>query len=502
MLKKFWQKKDVGLTKTEFMRRLKYGSLSTVLTVVFIVAVIVANILIETVAAKVPSLSLDTSAQKYYELDDETKEYIESLKDYDIEIIFIGSKQTLHNDLYYNKICNLAENYTKHGDHIKMSYVDVDKNPGFAANYDNIELTVGDAIVVCGNRYKHLTTSDFLYSNSTESSDSTSTETDENTTYSLNAEYALTTALMVVTASDSPKATVITGHGEKSLEKLETLLKNNGYEIKSQSIFNELDYSSNILIIAAPTKDYSEEDLKVLDDFLYNDGKYNKNVMYIADYSQPVLPNLEAFLYDWGIDVSDGFVYETDNELVYAGSPALTRLSFIDPDLTLNAALSEITACGYYGKPAKIAKTLDIDMINTIILQHTETTDIGTLKDGKVEGRNELYPYVAMARTTHSRISSEMEVSESSLLFVNSVGFFEDVLFERDYFANQDITIAAIDSLLGRDNKFNIPMKNLTAASTSLTYNQANVIGAIAAVVIPVLLLIACLFVYIRRRFS
>ena len=114
------------------------------------------------------------------------------------------------------------------------------------------------------NRYKQLTTNDFLYSLNSDSSDSTSDESSENKQYSLNAEYALTTALMVVTASDSPKATVITGHGEKELEKLEKLLKNNGYEIKNQSIFNELDYDSNILIISAPTKDYSEEDLKTL----------------------------------------------------------------------------------------------------------------------------------------------------------------------------------------------------------------------------------------------
>jgi len=500
--KKTRQDGKTGLTKTEFMRRLKYGSLSTVLTVVFIVAVILANVLIEVVASKVPSLSIDTSAQGFFELSDETKEYIDTLKEYDIEMIFVGSKQTLYNDLYYNKICNLAENYSKHADNIKVSYVDIDKNPGFATNYDNIELAVGDAIVVCGNRYKQLTTSDFLYTADEDSEDSTSTESTKPTNYSLTAEYALTTSLMVVTASDNPKATVITGHGEKELEKLETLLKNNGYEIKNQSIFNELDYDSNILIISAPTKDYSEEDLKKLDDFLYNGGKYNKNVMYIADYSQPVLPNLEAFLYDWGIEVADGFVYETDSELIYTGSEALTRLTFVDPELTLHSALSEVTACGVYGKPATIAKSLDIDMINTVILEHTDTSDKGVLKNGKVEGKGEFYPYVAMARTTHSRISSDMDVTESSLLFVNSTGFFEDILFERDYFANQDITIAAIDSLLGRDNKFSLPSKNLTAASTSITYDQANVIGAIAAIVVPVLLLVACLFVYIRRRFS
>lgn len=493
----------VGLTKTELMRRLKYGSLSTVLTIVFIIAVILANILVQTLAYKIPGFTIDTSAYKYYELSDESIEYLGTLDDYEIEIIFIGSKQDLRNHIYYSKICALAENYEKYAENLKVSYVDIDKNPGFTANYDNIELTDGDALVVCGNRYNQLTSADFLYAESDEEDGSADSSTDTSAKeYSLTAEYALTTAIMVVTASDHPQATIITGHGEKELEKLETMLKNNGYDLNRQSIFSEINYDSDILIISAPTKDYSEDDLKKLDDYLYNNGKYGKNVIYVADYTQPVLPNLEAFLYDWGIELESGFVYETDNELVYAGNPGITNLSFIDPNLTLSAAFAEVTACGYYGKPAKIANKLDIDMENTIILQHTETSDIGTATSDGVEGKDKLYPYVAMARTTHSRYSQDIEIMESSLLFVNSTGFFEGVLFERDYFANADITIAAIDDLLGRDNTFLLPSKNLTPAALSISYDQANLIGSIAAIVVPVLILIACLIVYIRRRFS
>ena len=61
--------------------------------------------------------------------------------------------------------------------------------------------------------------------------------------------------------------------------------------------------------------------------------------------------------------------------------------------------------------------------------------------------------------------------------------------------------MAVVDEVLGRGNNLLIPVKSLSAATLGITYETANVIGAIAAIVIPVLLLVACLFVYIRRRF-
>jgi len=491
----------VGATRSERLRQLKYGSLSVVFTAIFIVAVILCNVLIEVVAAKLPAFSLDTTSQQYYELSDESIEYLATLEDYSIEVIFIGSRQDLMNDEYYNKITTLAEKYEQYTPDLKVSYVDIDKNPGFASEYDDAELTTGDALVVCGDRYRQLTSADFLYTEGTDSNTSISTDTSTQT-YSLTAEYALSTAIMVVTASDSPKATVITGHGEKELPKLQTLLENNGFEVTSQSIVKELDYESDLLVIAAPTKDYSEEDLEKLDDFLFNDGKYGKNIFYIADYSQPVLPNIEAFLYDWGIVLEEGVVYESDDSLAYANMPYLNTLTFIDANLTLSSAFAEVTAYGYYGRPAKVADVLDVNMENSVILAHTETSKIGkATSDGFEKGDGEGYPYVAMSRTTISKYSEDIDVMESSLLFANSTGFFEDPIFEKAYSANPDVTIAAVDDILGRDNTLLLPSKSLTAASLGITYNQANLIGSIAAIVIPLLLLVACLFVYIRRRF-
>ncbi|MEE1280316.1 MAG: Gldg family protein [Oscillospiraceae bacterium] len=495
--------KKTGLTGAELKKRLKYGSLSVVFTAIVIAAVIICNIVIELVAARIPTASIDTTDKQYYELSEQSIDYLKTLEKYEIEIIFIGEKTDLVSDEYYYKVITLAEKYKMYTPHLKISYVDIDKNPGFAADYDNIELALGDALVVCGERYRQLSTSDFIYTQQDEStSGSTSENGNSEVNYSLTAEYALSTAIMVVTASDDPVATVITGHGEQMPEKLTNLLENNGYAVNSQSILKELDYNSNLLVIAAPTKDYSEGDLKKLDEFLYNGGKYGKNVMYIADYTQPVLPNVEAFLHDWGIVVSEGVVYESDESIAYASNPALNHLDFIDAELTLGFAMSEVSAYGYYGRPTTIAKVLDTYMENSIILQHTETSKVGkATENGFDKGDGEAYPYVAMARTTYSRYSQDLDVLESNLLYVNSLGFFEDEQFEKAYSANPDITIAAVDSTLGRGNTLAIPSKSLTAAALGITYNMANTIGIIATVVVPVLLLILCIVVYIRRRF-
>ena len=484
----------------ELGRRLKYGSLSIVLTVMVVVAVVLTNVVASMIVDRFPALSIDTTENEYYELSDQSIDYIKTLGDYDIKITFIGSKQTLAKDTYYNKVTTLVERYHMYAPNIKIDYVDLDKNPGFGANYDDAALVNGNAIVEYKDRYRILTSTDFIYMKESESNSESSTE-ETKYDYSLTAEYAVTTALMVVTASDEPHATVITGHGEKELPKLVKMLERNGFVVNTQSIIKEFDKDCSLLIIASPTKDYSYEDTQKLDDFMYNNGKYNKNIFYIADYSQPKLPNLEAFLYDWGIVLEEGVVYESDTSVANANNPALNKLTFYDPELTQQSSDAEVTAYGYYGRPATQANRLDTSMAFNIILQHSETSKVGTIFDGKlVRGENDPVAYVAMSKTTLVKTINN-QLSESHLLFANSTGFFEDDLFESSYSANPDVTIEAINDVLGRENKVNIKSKNLIASSLLITLDEATTIGVVTTIVIPVILLIVCLVVYIRRRF-
>ena len=499
--------KKTVVSGEELKKRLKYGSLSMVFTVLVVAAIVVCNVLVEAVAEKIPQTSIDTTDKQYFELSDESKDYLKTLEDYEIEITFIGDRYELMTYTHYNKIVTLAEKYVQYTPNLKVSFVDIDKDPTFASKYDIVDYAEGDVIVSCGNRFRQLCEDDFIYIKEDESSGTSmyedSTETSQEITdYSLTAEYALSTAIKVVTASDNPQAVVLEGHGEQMPEKLTTLLESNGYTIETQTnLFDDIKEDAKLLVIAAPTKDYTEDELKKLDAFLFNEGKYGKNILYIADYTQPKLPNVEAFLADWGFEVGEGVVYESDDSLALAGNPQLTPLRFIDTSITLNSALSKVTAYGYYGRPTKISSKLEYNMENTIILQHTESSKVGTADDeGFQKGEGESYPYVCMSRTTYSKYSQDIAVLESSVLYVNSLGYFHSDLFSTSY-ANSDIAIAAIDSTLGRDNELLLPSKSLTAAALGITYEAANVIGTIATAVIPVSLLLACLIVCIRRRF-
>jgi hypothetical protein len=110
-----------------------------------------------------------------------------------------------------------------------------------------------------------------------------------------------------------------------------------------------------------------------------------------------------------------------------------------------------------------------------------------------------------MSYTSLETYSSDFSIVASNVLFADSLGFFEGdemlSLFNRNLTANSDITMAAVDHILGRQNNLYIPAKNLTEASLALDLQTADIIGAVATIGVPVVLLIICLVVYVRRRF-
>ena len=57
------------------------------------------------------------------------------------------------------------------------------------------------------------------------------------------------------------------------------------------------------MVLPAPATDIPEDSIKKLEDFLYNGGNLDKNLIYIADTSQRKTPNIDEFLEIWGIEV-------------------------------------------------------------------------------------------------------------------------------------------------------------------------------------------------------
>lgn len=70
----------------------------------------------------------------------------------------------------------------------------------------------------------------------------------------------------------------------------------------------------DITVLPAPINDLTEDCITKLDDFLYNGGDLDRDLIYIADVLQYSTPNIDDFLEVWGIEIGGSIVYESSND--------------------------------------------------------------------------------------------------------------------------------------------------------------------------------------------
>lgn len=298
-------------------KKLKYGSLSVAFTVIFIVAVVLVNVIITMLGDRL-SVEADLTATGLYTIENSTAEYLKGITD-KVKITVTTEESEFKNqgqEMYQtNEILRKIANCN---DNISLNYIDIVSNPGFAANYSE-ELTSMEIIVESEGtkRVKVLTYNDYLAVNYNQQYLQYGYKVPES--YNANCEQAVTSAIMNVTDTDPVKIAVLTGYGETENGALEKLLKTNSYEMESvnitltESISEEFDF---VLIFGAD-KDYSVADITKIDKWLDNDGKFGKNLIYVANPKLGDSPNLDGLLDDWGLKVEKGTLYQTDGNYSY-----------------------------------------------------------------------------------------------------------------------------------------------------------------------------------------
>ena len=96
-------------------------------------------------------------------------------------------------------------------------------------------------------------------------------------------ETAVTSAIAYVTSSKTKKVALLTGHSKIDYTAdYQKLLKANNYEIEtiSDNIVGKISSDFDAVIIAGPTTDFIGSELDNLSDFLDNDGKLGKGLLF------------------------------------------------------------------------------------------------------------------------------------------------------------------------------------------------------------------------------
>lgn len=515
-------KKPVNLARR---KKLKYGSVATAITCTVIAVVVLLNILVSVLVEKYP-LKLDLTEEGKFEISQESIDYLESLeKDVDFTVLMAESNFQSSNSAM-KMVSEILEKYTQYSDKVHLSYVDPTSNPDvvntYQANYagsltegdivvsdtsDNTKLRVvniGDLFTYDQQKYYY-----YYYYGSGSLEDCIT---------GFQGEQNLTSALMYVTDANPISVGILTkANGEalfntsyhtNSLSVMAQSLFKNGYDVQYLDLYTG-DINPEIydmLILPAPVNDLTTNAIDNLSAFLYHDGEYDKNLIYIADYTQGNTPNIDEFLETWGIQVTKNIAMESDSNTAQQVTLSNSRGAIPVPVVTIadetsganlaNASLPIVAPlCRTInllwdskssGITSALLKTSDSVYLNAMgeQSQNTDTTPVGTQNIMAVSKRSTI-----IDNTSHA----------SNLLVIGSVSLFDANLMQDNSYNNAQYLISAINMISGKDNNLVIASKDLTSETITITTAGMRAIY-IVIFMIPSAVIAIGVWVFLRRR--
>lgn len=308
------EKSFARLLRTEKFKR---GGMATLLTVVFVAVVVAVNLIASVLSARFPSMNIDLTAQKLNTLSDQAQRVAKEGVTNETEIFLIGSEEAYRkNQLYssygleFSQVANLAERLAEANPLISVEFVDPDLNPAFIAQYSEDGLTSGYVVVRTEKRSKTLNPSDLFAVQPSSGGYSYDT-------YS-NVDSALAGALEIVNMENVPVIAVAVGSHQEmlasTLTEFEEMMENQNFEIRHFDIMTEpLPENTQVLMIPTPSTDYTPEEVQIVRDFLNDTTREEPlTVLLTCHPTQGPLPNLERLLEEWGVEIQDGTVAESD----------------------------------------------------------------------------------------------------------------------------------------------------------------------------------------------
>ncbi|MDR2610027.1 MAG: GldG family protein, partial [Clostridiales Family XIII bacterium] len=272
----------------------------------FIATGVALAVAVNLVAGALPSAvtSIDVTPGNIYSLTSQTKNYLDDLED-DVTIYAINAESGMD-----TTVAATLRDYTDASKHISVEYKDPLVSPTFYQQYTDEQISQGSLIVVCGDvsrviDYNSLYVTEYDY------------ETYASNVTGYDAEGLITSAIQYVVNDELPKIYELTGHGETQLAgNFASAISKANFTTEQISLLNNdaVPDDARALIINGPTSDLSESDAEKLSAWLDAGG----NVVVAFNYeAMDELPNLEAVVGDFGINVVPGLVVKSDMDKYY-----------------------------------------------------------------------------------------------------------------------------------------------------------------------------------------
>lgn len=444
-------------------------------------------------------LFLDLTQARAYKLDEESVRLLSALSA-PVRIDVLATEDSFDGNPYLRQARQILNRYPAQSSFVTLHYIDYQKDPSFAARYPDLTLSPGSILVTSGDNRRLLALNElFNYTYSAGSQTGTAVA-------SSRAQEAISSAILQVTSDTKLTAAVLSGAGTAQMPTFLALLSDNNYKVEERNIVSDNIADANLCLLLAPTVDLSEDSLLKLDDFLYNQGRYGKAILYTMDASQPALPRLEAFLNEWGILPLDGAVFETRSQMTYSLQPYYPLAEYRDEALKGKLRDDTIPVLMPRAKPYAVLFTARDRQQTRELLGFSETSGVRPGQAGsdftpeKAEIRGPL-PAMSLASRV-VRDSETGQVFASHLLISSSTLMLDASFMQNPQLNNGEYLLKAFDEALGQRDNVVIRPVSLAAAALPVNSQTVSLLGILFVAVLPGLLLLAGLVVFLYRRFQ
>lgn len=295
---------------TASKKALRHGGVTVALTVLIVVAVILLNASVTSLAMRY-GWFINMNPTLLYPVTDTCYDYLDTFvipeAREDIRLIFCDEKQNILEDPTQSFVLNTAEELAaRYPDKVKLEFLNVWENPKLARHYGATAST--SVVVACGESVRVCTLRDFFVFPAGDNENPTA----------YNGEKRFAVAMKAVVSPEAPVAYLTLNHGESTEDyALMHALTDAGYMINYLDALSfEIPEDCGLLVSYNPARDFTDVDgvsgyseLDKLDAYLARGGRF---LFFVSadTFAAGGFENVESYLEKWGVS----FAHQTGAE--------------------------------------------------------------------------------------------------------------------------------------------------------------------------------------------
>jgi len=298
----------------------------------------------------------------------------------------------------------------------------------------------------------------------------------------------------------------LTGHGERDIEKAgdgsmaraKDTLESKNYAVKTLNLLveNKIPEDASAIVIAGPMKPISEEEVKLLKDYLAKGGSLivmedPPAVTQFGDASDPLAEMLSK---DWGITFNNDIVIDLNSP-----QPTTAAAAFYDSSHPVTVNMNNLVSFYPFTRSLSVASSVEGVTLTPLVRTNERSwgeTDFQSLTQGG--SQVQLDPNEAQGPLTLA-VAGENTTTHGRVVVFGTSNFAVDQIF--DAYGNGDMFVNSVDWSAEQEDLANITPKTPTQRTFNIPSQFQWIAILLGSVfIIPGLVVVAGVSSWLARR--